>query len=56
MADGQFEFRFAEPAEFGHLLRIEADGYALGISRSIADAEQDARIEFELVPAGPARR
>ena len=54
--NSHFEIRFPEPAEFGHLLRIEADGYALGISRSIADAERDARIDFELVPAAPLRR
>jgi RNA polymerase sigma factor (sigma-70 family) len=48
---GRYEFRFKEPAGNGHLLRIDAEGYSLGISRRIADAEGDARIDFELVPA-----
>jgi protocatechuate 3,4-dioxygenase beta subunit len=53
---GRYEFRFKEPAENGHLVRIEAEGYSLGISRRIADAEGDARIDFELVPAAQSRR
>jgi RNA polymerase sigma factor (sigma-70 family) len=45
---GRYEFRFAEPAEHGHLLKIEAKGYAPEFSRPIADDERDARIEFEM--------
>ena len=56
MRGGRFEFRFAEAAENGHLLKIEAEGYATGISRPIADVEQDVRIEVELVPVGASRR
>ena len=55
-SNSRFEFRFTEPAEHGHLLRIEANDYAVGISRSIADAERDARVDFELVPAVSPRR
>jgi RNA polymerase sigma factor (sigma-70 family) len=53
---GHYEFRFKEPAGNGHLMRIEAEGYSLAISRRIADAEGEARIDFELVPAAQPRR
>jgi RNA polymerase sigma factor (sigma-70 family) len=55
-AAGRYEFRFREPAGNGHLLRIEAEGYTLGISRRIADSEGEASIDFELVPAAQSRR
>jgi hypothetical protein len=53
---GRYEVRFTGPADQGHLLKIEAKGYNLGISRPIADAEGVAEIDFELVPAVPSRR
>ncbi len=53
---GRYECRFKEPAGNGHLVRIEAQGYFLGISRRIVDAEGDARIDIELVPAAQSRR
>jgi Carboxypeptidase regulatory-like domain/Sigma-70, region 4 len=53
---GRYEFRFKQPAESGHLVRIEAEGYSLGISRRIADAEGDVRIDFALVPAAQSRK
>ncbi len=55
-AAGRYEFRFREPAANGHLVRIEAKGYSPGLSRPIADAEGDARIDFELVAAAQSRR
>ena len=48
---GRYEIRFTEPSAHGHRLRIEAEGYAPGISRSIADDEGDARVDFELLAA-----
>ncbi len=45
---GRYEFRFTEPAIFGHRLRIEAAGYAPAISRPIADIAGDATVDFEL--------
>jgi RNA polymerase sigma factor (sigma-70 family) len=46
---GRYEIRLAEPAAHGHRLRIEAAGYAPGISRPIADDEGDVKIDFELI-------
>lgn len=54
MSDGRYDFRFAGPAAGAHVVKIEAEGYAPGIS-PIADDEGDARIEFELMPAVPPR-
>ena len=53
---GRYEFRFREPAAYGYLMKIEAEGYAPGLSRPIADAERDARIDFELVPAAQSQK
>ena len=53
---GRYEVRFPELAAEGHIVRIEAEGYALGISRPIADAEGEARIDFELVRATMSRK
>jgi len=46
---GRYEIRFTEPAEYGHRLRIEAEGYAPAISRPIADGEGNARVDFALI-------
>jgi RNA polymerase sigma factor (sigma-70 family) len=46
---GRYEIRFTEPADHGHRLRIDAEGYAPGISRPIADEEGDAKVDFELI-------
>jgi peroxiredoxin len=48
---GRYEVRFTEPSAHGHRLRIEAEGYAPGISRSIADDEGDTSVDFELLAA-----
>ena len=48
-SSGRYEIELTEPAENGHRLRIEADGYAPGISRPINDGEADPRFDFELV-------
>ena len=53
---GRYDVRFPQLAAEGHVVRIEAEGYALGISRRIADTEGEARINFELVPAAPLRK
>ncbi len=53
---GRYEVRFKAPEEHGHLLRIEANGYAPAISRPIADEEGNTRIDFELIPAAQSRR
>ena len=50
---GRYEIRFTEPAEEGHRLRIEAEGYAPGISRLIADREGNVRLDFVLVASKP---
>ena len=36
---------------FAHLLRIEADGYELAVSRDVKSNEGNVRIDFELTPA-----
>ena len=46
---GKYEIRITEPAEYGHRLRIEAEGYAPAISRPIADGEGDVKVDFELL-------
>jgi thiol-disulfide isomerase/thioredoxin len=48
---GHYEIRLTHPSAHGHRLRIEADGYAPGISRSIADDEGNASVDFELLAA-----
>ncbi len=50
---GRYEIELTESAESGHRLRIEADGYAPGISRPIHDGEENPKVDFELV-AGEA--
>ena len=50
---GRYEIRFTEPMEAGHRLRIEAEGYAPGISRLIADREGNVRLDFALVASKP---
>ena len=46
---GRYEIELTESAEYGHRLRIEADGYAQGISRAINDDEAKPKVDFELV-------
>ncbi len=46
---GRYEMQFTEPADHGHRLRIEAEGYVPEISRPIADDQGDAKVDFELV-------
>ena len=50
---GRYEIRLTQPSAHGHRLRIEAEGYAPSISRSIADDEGDASVDFELLAAEP---
>jgi RNA polymerase sigma factor (sigma-70 family) len=53
---GRYEVRFAGPANQGHLLKIEANGFNLAISRPIADVDEVAEFDFELVPANSSRK
>jgi protocatechuate 3,4-dioxygenase beta subunit len=53
---GRYEVRFPQVAQPAHILRIEADGYSLGISRPIKDDEGEARVDFELAPVTPSQR
>jgi hypothetical protein len=53
---GCYETRFTGPADQGHLLKIEANGYNLAISRPIADVDEVAEFDFELVPAISSRK
>jgi RNA polymerase sigma factor (sigma-70 family) len=46
-ADGQFEYR-PRRGELAHLVRIEADGYEVAVSREIRSTEGDVALEFEL--------
>lgn len=59
---GSYQHRFEEPASMGtgnakpstpgfHRLRVEAEGYAPGISRLIANEEETGSIDFELKKA-----
>ncbi len=53
-SDGAFQTQFTEP-RFGHLIKIEADGYRPGISRVIKSDEGTITIDFKLEPGiGPS--
>ena len=45
--DGQFEYR-PRRGELAHLVRIEADGYEVAVSREIKSTEGDVSLDFEL--------
>ena len=46
---GRYKIELTEPAENGHRLRIEAGGYAPGISRPITEGEANPKVDFELI-------
>ncbi len=47
---GEYEIRFTN-AYLAHLVRIEADGYQVAMSRDIQSDEGEVRVDFELEPA-----